>query len=578
MKTNRIYLLLISLVGLGSCKETTPPEPPPLPAAQRTVIEYVIATDQSYPAAQRYINELEAAFDPAGNERHIVYLYPPAKGSTYAPADPQYDERPRLLLIARDQDPEQVGSTLLKAYSRSQAPGDPEVLQAVQADALRLAPGDYYTIATWQNPDVPPTGRTVIEYMIADNNLYPYAVQNINDMETAWAALSDNEKEGRMVVYLHPVAAASRWAPTTADYDDTPRLLLISGDRNDPNRPFASRVLKTYSREQNPTDPEVMARVVTDAMALAPGASYGLAFWSHGAGWLPAESYQPLRSVIPAWDDAGWSGSKLAGIGEPKPTSMSGTNTDNQGITSYSFGISSSFDNSEMEIDAMSRALSGFGKFDFILFDACHMACIELAWEFRDRTDYLIASAAEVLGAGFPYREVLKPMLSPGAADVEEIARTYFDYYNEQSGAYRTATVSVVKTSGLPTLAEAVKRLSDTGLPEGATGLSPAAQQFGRTYTSFNGTFYDLGDLVHRTWSGGAYTEAVGAFDRALAAAVPYAATTPWILEGQSGAIRVLTHCGLSSYLPRASTPVSLEAYRTRFGWSEASGMGALAR
>ena len=451
-------------------------------------------------------------------------------------------------------------------------------MQTVQEDALRLAPGDYYTIATWHNPDVPPAGRTVIEYMIADNNLYPYAVQNINDMETAWAALSDNEKEGRMVVYLHPVAAASRWAPTTADYDDTPRLLLISGDRNDPNRPFASRVLKTYSREQNPTDPEVMARVVSDAMTLAPGASYGLAFWSHGAGWLPAESYQPLRSVIPAWDDAGWSGSKLAGIGEPKPTSMSGTNTDNPGITSYSFGISSSFGNSEMEIDAMSRALSGFGKFDFILFDACHMACIELAWEFRDRTAYLIASAAEVLGAGFPYREVLKPMLSPGAADVEGIARTYFDYYNEQSGAYRTATVSVVKTSGLPTLAEAVKRLSDTGLPEGAAGLSPAAQQFGRTYTSFNGTFYDLGDLVHRTWSGGAYTEAVGAFDRALAAAVPYAATTPWILEGQSGAIRVLTHCGLSSYLPRASTPVSLEAYRTRFGWSEASGMGALAR
>lgn len=576
MKINRIYLLLACIAGLGSCKDKTPDEPAPLPTAERTTLEYVIATDQSYEAAAQYINQLEAAFDPAANERHIVYLYPPAKGSIYAPADPQYDERPRLLLIARDDDPEQFGSTLLKAYSRSQAPGDPEVLQAVQADALRLAPGDYYTIATWQNPDVPPTGRTVIEYMIADNNLYPYAVQNINDMEAAWDELSEQEKGGRMVVYLHPVAAASRWAPTDPDYDETPRLLLIAGDQTGR---IASRVLKTYSREQDPTDPEVMARVVADAMELAPGAGYGLAFWSHGSGWLPAESYQPLRSAIPVWDDAGWSGSKLAGIGESARTSSeNGTKAGNEGITSYSFGISSSFGNSEMEIDAMSRALAGFGKFDFILFDACHMACIELAWEFRDRADYLISSVAEVLGAGFPYREILRPMLSPGAADAEGIARTYFDYYDGLSGAYRTATVSMVKTSELPALAEAVKGLSEAGLPEGSSGLSPAAQQFGRTYTSFNGTFYDLGDLVHRTWSGADYTGAVAEFDRALAAAVPYAAATPWILEGQSGAIRVLSHCGLSSYLPRTATPVSLAAYRTRFGWSEASGMGSLAR
>ncbi|MCC8063425.1 MAG: clostripain-related cysteine peptidase [Rikenellaceae bacterium] len=400
----------------------------------------------------------------------------------------------------------------------------------------------------------PPLGkkhRTVIEYMVADNNLYSYAEDDINEMEAAW---SDNYY-GHMVVYLYPVASSSSYAPSRKDYNEKPRLLLVSRDNN--TQVMSSRVLKTYGREQDPTDPAVMKQVIADAMELAPADNYALVMWSHGSGWLPKGLGQPLKSMLPPAGDPAWAGSKLEGMAPETP----------DGGIAYSFGQSNSHGNNEMEIDEMAAALPTGTVFDFILFDACHMACVEVAWELRDRTEYLIASAAETLADGFPYTEIMGSMFAP-QADVEGIARKFFDHYNTMSGQWRSATVGVVRSSELPGLASAVKALCDAGLP--ASGISYAGQQYGRTATYFNNTFYDLRDFAEKTW--GAADPKVTALQAALDKAVVYQAATPWLFSQ----LQVTAHCGLSCYLPRNSTPLSLAAYRTRFGWSTASGMGSL--
>lgn len=399
-------------------------------------------------------------------------------------------------------------------------------------------------------PPVTKKHRTVIEYIVADNNLYSYAEGDINEMEAAW---NDN-LNGHMVVYLYPVAATSSYAPSRNNYDERPRLLLISRDQTGT---MASRVLKTYSREQDPTDAAVMGQVIADAMTLAPADSYALVFWSHGSGWIPQGMGQPLKSTVPAVGDAAWAGSKLEGMAPETPG----------GSMAYSFGQSNSHGNSEMEIDAMARALPAGTVYDFILFDACHMASVELAWELKDHTQYLIASAAETLADGFPYAEIMEPMFAP-QADVTAIGRKFYEHYNALSGAWRSATVGVVRSDRLPGVATAVKALCDAGLP--ASGISYAGQQYGRSSVYFNNTFYDLRDFAEKTW--GADDPLVAALRTALAEAVPYAAATPWLFNE----VQVRTHCGLSCYLPRTSTPLSLEAYRTRFGWSAASGMGSL--
>lgn len=391
--------------------------------------------------------------------------------------------------------------------------------------------------------------RTVIEYMVADNNLYSYAERDINEMEEGWSDRFD----GHMVVFLYPVSATSGYAPGRVDYDDDPRLLLIERDDTES---IVSRVLKRYDRSLDPTDPEVMSKIVEDAMTLAPAENYALIFWSHGSGWLPRGMGQPLKSAVPTV----WDGSKLTG-----PV------VENPGIA-YSFGQSDSHQRAEMDVDRLAQALPTGTVFDFILFDACHMACVEVAWELKDRTEYLIASAAETLANGFPYEAILAPMFET-EADVTAIGKAFFDYYNAQTDFLQSATVGVVRSDRLSAVAEAMRELCDAGVPE--SGISYAAQQYGRRATGFENTFYDLTDFVRQTW-GASDPAGVARFEAAMDGAVIYAAATPWLFKDESSRIRILTHCGMSCYVPRLSTPQSLEAYRTRFGWSEASGMGRL--
>lgn len=402
--------------------------------------------------------------------------------------------------------------------------------------------------------------RTVIHYMVADNNLYENSQQDINEMESAW----NNDYDGNMVVFLYPLA---KGYPTGNNkYNPNPRLLLIRSDNN--KTQVNSRILREYNRaELDPCDPATMRSVINDAMALAPATSYALSFWSHGSGWIPKGVGQPLRSVgVPLADESSQTllnslaGSKI----DPYrwDPALDATN----GATGYTIGVSNSY-RSELEINALATALSPL-KFDFILFDACHMACVEVAYQLRGITKYVIASVAETWATGFPYETVTAPMMA-STADVSGIARGFYDYYNAKDGIDRSATVSVVNTEALPELAQSIADLCHAGV-----SVTPSAQQqFGRAELRFQNTFYDLGDFVRTTWQG----RDLSAFENALAKTITYKAATPWLFHGtNSYGIEVKTHSGLSCFIPRSTTPLSLEAYRKSFDWSTASGMNNL--
>ena len=121
-------------------------------------------------------------------------------------------------------------------------------------------------------PPVTEKHRTVIEYMVADNNLYSYAVEDINEMESAWSTTYD----GHMVVFLYPVSSTSIYVPSDQreGYDDRPRLLLIDRDADESR--INSRVLKYYDRAIDPCDPTVMSQVLADAITVAPAENYAL--------------------------------------------------------------------------------------------------------------------------------------------------------------------------------------------------------------------------------------------------------------------------------------------------------------
>ena len=69
--------------------------------------------------------------------------------------------------------------------------------------------------------------------------------------------------------------------------------------------------------------------------------------------------------------------------------------------------------------------------FDYILFDACLMSQVEVAYELRNAADYLILSPAEVMSAGFPYFKMTKHLLSVDNTEqnVINVAKDFIDYY-----------------------------------------------------------------------------------------------------------------------------------------------------
>ncbi len=433
----------------------------------------------------------------------------------------------------------------------------------------------------------PPGGkrdRTVIAYMVADNNLYSNAVKDINEMERGW---HDNWN-GYMVVYFYPVAKTSGYAPGTADYNENPRLLLIRYD-NDNSR-IVSEVLKEYDRaSQNPCDAAVMTSVLNDAMALAPADHYGLVMWSHGSGWLPkGTTTNSIVKSASADESYGYSSkgavprSKLGDWLIPATVPVTASADSSGPIMLQSIGITNSNMNTtigradELDLDVMPSALPAGVNFDFILFDACFMASVEGIYELRDHAQYVIASSAETIDEGFPYDKAIGYMFTT-TADVKNIAKTFYDDYNTRSGAWRSATISVTDCSKIDALAASIKVLCNNH----PGTVKYTYQQFGQTNSSkFYNTFYDLGDFVRGTWSDAPAAADLAAFENALDAAVIYKAHTPMMFQGMTGGFAVTdaTFCGITCYIPRPAPqqPQTKAAYNIRFGWSTVSGIGLL--
>lgn len=267
--------------------------------------------------------------------------------------------------------------------------------------------------------------------------------------------------------------------------------------------------IRTY-QEENSASMETLRRVVGETMSLYPADSYGLLVFSHGTGWLPAGLYSHPRSVV----------------------------TD---------------DKNEMEITEFSEALNGY-YFDFIIFEACLMAGVEVAWELRDKTSYIVASAAEILSPGFTdiYAE-LRDCLFLQEPDLINFARKYYDHYNEKRGKERSATVSVIYTGRMMELADAARPIL-----ENRNTVDPASVGY------FDGShmntylYSDLADYLRlKSNSLSEYT----LFERELEKTVTFSASTPSFLGRQ-----LTAHSGLSVYIPRPSYPELNLAYQ-QTGW-----------
>ena len=211
----------------------------------------------------------------------------------------------------------------------------------------------FFTFACEKGDDAPaptPTSdvdRTVLVYLASDNNLYRFALQNLNDMKSAMEGL-----DGNLLVYID-------------EANGTSRLSKIESDGTE-------RVIETYGKE-NSASAAVLRRVVDRVLTLYPAESYGLILWSHGMGWIPA-----------GIEETGTS----SGLCCPRDTEA-------YPVTKH-FGADTENGSSvHMEIPDLVAALPDDLTFDFILFDMCSTRNTKIfstlaTQERTERTEYII--------------------------------------------------------------------------------------------------------------------------------------------------------------------------------------------
>jgi len=344
--------------------------------------------------------------------------------------------------------------------------------------------------------------RTVLVYLGVDNNFYTEAAEKIDILKTNWKPGFG----GNLFVY--------------ADAGAKPVLVHIYHTEARGN---VADTIASYPAE-NSASVATFTRVLNTVKAYRPAASYGLVVLSHATGWLPANMSYPsiaLRSVI-----------MDRGTDEP---------------------------DSYMELADFAEAIPY--KLDFAIFDACFMASVEVAYELKDKVDYIVASPAEVLYPGFVYASMMQHLFKP-TPDLTAVAREFYEYYNNQSGNNRSATVSLIKTSALESVLLPLFK-------EITAGISPFAEPAGAIQTfgySSQKIYFDLGDRLEKL-----APEKSTQIQTALDQCVLYKANTPsyYSMGGGGGLHPINAFSGLAVYIPQLAYPEANAAYE-RLKWAEA--------
>lgn len=401
--------------------------------------------------------------------------------------------------------------------------------------------------------------KVLLFYECGVNNLTSYLKNNMDGTEKGLPAGYVPRESGDVVLIY------SRYSKGAFNY--TPVESHLRRIYKKPNGKIVSDTLKTFGTETIAASSSTMRQVLTYVKDEFPAKGYGLVFSSHGSGWLPAGYYySPSRFEDDHKGEVGTSRQGIAAqsVGHPRLPVPEGDLPDTDpfyGMT-RSIGqdyIKGSYYGHEMSVSEFADAIPY--HLDYLLFDMCFSGGVEVAYGLKDKADYLGLSPAEVLGDGmFNYTKITSFLLNRETPDLEGLFRDSFEMYDKQSGAYRSSTVNLVRTSGLDNLASVCARMineySDTLADAPVDDIQGYYRQ-GRHY------FYDLVDIFEKCGASKADLEDL---DKAVDGCVIYKNSTGQFLEEYD----IKAYSGFSMYLPCAGTPL-LDLYYRKEVWNNAT-------
>lgn len=283
--------------------------------------------------------------------------------------------------------------------------------------------------------------RTVLVYISGECSLWDYVDSDLEEMKTGSQTIGDNN----LVVYVD-----------RGNTEEIPWLARISKGQlvdsvsiKDIVKKMDLTPVKTsVTDDPYSSEAQVMEGVLRYAFNKYPSKNndYGLVLWGHGTGWLIQDSisYNAMARKKAYGIDNGKNG--YSDIGK------------------------------WLNFPSMAKLLSKLPHLTFIFGDCCHTMCLEIAYELRYVTDYLIGTPAEIPGVGAPYDTIVPALFERTTFWQSIIDR----YYEQKAGGYELP-LSVIKTSEIENLANATKTVLKT---------------FGDKFQD-NETYPDLSDLIH---------------------------------------------------------------------------------
>lgn len=346
--------------------------------------------------------------------------------------------------------------------------------------------------------------KTIFVYMpwsAARNNetgsLYNNFLQNIEDIE---AAIEAEKGLGRNKLMVFIATSANHAALIEVKYAANGRC------QRDTLQHFDSHNMPAYTTANG------LASLLSKVKVEAPAKQYALIVGCHGTGWLFSEGKSRAR-------------------------------------TRYFGGSDHYF---QTNIPTLAAAIEQAKmRMQFVMFDDCYMSNVEVAYEMRHATDYLIGCCSEIMAYGMPYKNIWKHLTQP-KPNYKEVVNEFHNFYSNYKWPY--GNIGVTDCSKVEEVAARMKTIN-------AATTNNAKLIDWEDIQRLDGyektIFFDMGDYVNKLCKTPETQSMAREMQTALAQLVPYKSYTPYIYtaleQHYPSTIPVNAYCGITISDPTQS-------------------------
>ena len=326
------------------------------------------------------------------------------------------------------------------------------------------------------DPPVIDNELTILLYMpwtgsLSSEGLYPYLTENVESVCTAIEGMK-GMTDYRLMLFISESYNKSK---------------LYEITYNESRAKCEKKLVKEYSGHEY-TAVKGLTDILNEVKNHATAQHYAMVLGCHGTGWTFKDSWHRYpnyaKETSPSLGEGSGEGipyQNYDGVITPMHTRFFGSVSD---ISTFS-----------TDIPTLAQAIANAGmKMEYILFDDCYMANVEVAYELRNVTDFLLASTSEVMAVGVPYYSMWASLASvtPGYVDaVSAFDRFYRDYVMPYG------TFSAIDCRQMDELATAMREInSKYKLSDEALHSIQVLDGF------YDPIFYDMGDYLEKLCTG----------------------------------------------------------------------------